>query len=66
MKPERVWGKTPAGGDYAEFFYIDADGNLTDGKNAVKCMIHECTKDGKLIQETISLREGYNGSKEAS
>lgn len=52
MKSKRVNEKTPNGGDYSEIFYFDKDGNSVDQKNAVKCLIRECSKDGKLIKET--------------
>lgn len=52
MKRKRVNEKTPNGGDYSEIFYFDKDGNSVDQENAAKCLIRECSKDGKLIKET--------------
>ena len=49
----RIPGPTSAGGDYSEIFYFDADGNITDKDNAVRCVIRECTADGTLLQETF-------------
>ena len=42
-------------GDYSEVFYFDAEGNLTDEKNAVGCVIRECQKDGTLLRETYGI-----------
>nr|DAQ63738.1 MAG TPA: MORN repeat variant [Caudoviricetes sp.] len=39
---ERVYGKTPSGGDYSEICYI--------GNN--RMVIRECKEDGTLIAET--------------
>lgn len=39
---ERVYGKTPSGGDYSEICYIDDK----------RTVIRECKEDGALIAET--------------
>lgn len=39
---ERVYGKTPSGGDYSEICYIDDK----------RMVIRECKEDGTLIAET--------------
>ena len=39
---ERVYGKTPSGGDYSEICYIDNN----------RTVIRECKEDGTLIAET--------------
>lgn len=39
---ERVYGKTPSGGDYSEICYIDNN----------QMVIRECKEDGTLIAET--------------
>lgn len=39
---ERVYGKTPSGGDYSEICYIDDK----------RMVIRECKEDGALIAET--------------
>lgn len=49
------YGKTPNGGEYTKAFYLDAEGKPTNEENAAKIMIHEYTKDGKLILETLAL-----------
>lgn len=41
--------------DYSEVFYFDAEGNPTDEKNAVRCVIRECQKDGTLLRETYGI-----------
>lgn len=48
----KVNGRTPHGGDYSEIYYFDTDGNVVDETEAVRCVIRECTKQGKLIAET--------------
>lgn len=53
-------GKTPNGGEYAKAFYLDAEGKPTSEENAARIVIHEYTKDGKLILETVSLKEFHN------
>lgn len=52
MKRERIDGETPNGGDYAEIWYFDADGENVDENEAVKCVIRECLDDGTLVHET--------------
>lgn len=48
----KIKGKTPNGGAYSEIYYLDKDGNVVDESKAVRCVIRECAKDGKLIHET--------------
>ena len=51
--PEVVRGKTPNGGDYSEFWYLDKNGNPAESvKTATQFRILEMTDDGKLIQTT--------------
>lgn len=47
---ERINEKTPNGGDYSEIFYFDIDGNAVDETAAVRCVIRECSKDGRFLQ----------------
>lgn len=42
---------TPSGGDYSEIYYFDSDGNPADEKEASRCVIRECKKNGDLINE---------------
>ena len=39
---ERIYEKTPSGGDYSEMCYIDN----------TRMVIRECKKDGTLVSET--------------
>jgi len=55
MATEKIFGKTPNGGDYSEAFYIDDRGNSVEPDKATKIIIHEYTKDGALIRETVCL-----------
>lgn len=52
MKYQKIEEKTPSGGDYSEIYYFDDDNNPIDEKQASKCVIRECKKDGELISET--------------
>lgn len=52
MKYQKIEEKTPGGGDYSEIYYFDDDNNLVDEKQATKCVIRECRKNGELINET--------------
>lgn len=55
---ERVWHRTPAGGDYSEFIMFDGNGNtVKDRADAVRCVIRECLADGTLLQETWGIME---------
>lgn len=51
-KYQKVKGKTPNGGDYSEIHFFDADGNPTDEKTAVRCVVRECKENGDLVFET--------------
>lgn len=51
MKYQKIEEKTPNGGDYSEIYYFDDDNNLIDEKQATKCVIRECKKDGELVNE---------------
>ena len=42
LAKERIYEKTPSGGDYSEMCYIDN----------TRMVIRECKKDGTLIAET--------------
>ena len=55
MTYERTDEPTPNGGDYSEIYYFDEAGNSCDSKEATRCIIRECMKDGTLIQETYGL-----------
>ncbi|MBR4458765.1 MAG: hypothetical protein IKS31_07400 [Clostridia bacterium] len=55
MVSEKRIGRTPAGGDYSEVFYMDMKHNLVDKEKAEIAMIHECKNDGTLICETICM-----------
>lgn len=52
MKYQKIEEKTPSGGDYSEIYYFDDDNNPIDEKQASKCVIRECKKDGELVNET--------------
>lgn len=43
--------KTPSGGTYSEIYFFDDDGNPADEKDATRCVIRECGKDGTLLNE---------------
>ena len=49
---ERHNGATPNGGVYSELWYFNKDGNVVDEKEAVRCVIRECDKEGNTIAET--------------
>ena len=52
MKYQKIEEKTPSGGDYSEIYYFDDDNNPIDKKQASKCVIRVCKKDGELVNET--------------
>lgn len=52
MKYQRINEPTPNGGDYSEIYYLDEKNNNVDEKQATKCVIRECKKDGELVNET--------------
>ena len=54
---ERVYGKTPNGGDYAEAHYFDDNFKYVVKENAVNIIIRECKEDGTLIMETRAVNE---------
>jgi hypothetical protein len=57
--PERVNEKTPNGGDYSEFYYLDKDGNLADTiKDAKTFRILEKTNNGDTVFETYGILQG--------
>lgn len=50
---ERINGRTPSGGDYAELYYFDENGNIVEDKEkAVRGMIRECKENGELVCTT--------------
>lgn len=49
---EKVYGETPAGGDYSEIYYFDENWNSCDKSVAVRFKIRECRNDGQLVMET--------------
>lgn len=53
MKKERHNGKTPAGGDYSEVYYMNDKGESVEKSEATRGIIRECKKDGTLITETF-------------
>ena len=59
---QRIDEKTLAGGDYSIAFFMDENGNPVDKSVAVRCHIHEYTKDGRLIMTTY----GYPGDRDGS
>ena len=62
MKHQRIQGKTPAGGDYSEVWYMNNNGDIVEKDFATQCMIRECLNDGTLISSTrvkIEREEGY-------
>jgi len=46
---EKVLGKTPCGGDYAEIFYYDNDNIMCEANVATRCIIYERKRNGKII-----------------
>ena len=50
---KRIEGSTPSGGDYAELYFMDADGNPVDEKDATCGEIVELTNDGKMLMSTV-------------
>ena len=48
---ERREGATPNGGVYSELWYLDKNGNVVDEKEAVRCVIRECDREGNTIAE---------------
>ena len=49
---ERYYELTPAGGDYSEIIYFNDDMEKVDSSIATKCVIRECSSDGKILMET--------------
>ena len=49
---KRIDGKTPFGGDYAEFHFLDAENNEVDEGKETSIVIRECKADGTLVKET--------------
>lgn len=49
---KRIDGKTPSGGDYAEFYFLDEEHNEVDEGKETTIVICECKADGTLIKET--------------
>ena len=47
------WGPTPNGGDLSIGFFYDKDHIPCRKEDAVEIHIHEYTKDGRFIQETL-------------
>lgn len=43
--------KTPNGGAYSVIYFFDDEGNSVDEKEATRCVIRECDKDGNLLNE---------------
>ena len=52
MKPNRVYGPTPSGGDYSEIVFFNDDGDVVEEKDATCCVIRECKDDGSIVNET--------------
>ena len=61
---ETVYTKTPGGGDYYTIFFMESDGRPTSRDKACQAHIHEYTKDGRWIQETIMLMNGWSPGKD--
>ncbi len=53
---KRIDGKTPSGGDYAEFHFLDEEHNEVDEGKETTVVIRECKADGTLVNETIAKR----------
>ena len=49
----RIYERTPHGGDYSEMIFLDDKNNIVPEKEATKCVIRECKKDGTLVYETF-------------
>ncbi len=56
--------KTPCGGAYAKIFYCDSTGAPTTPDKACQLLIHEYSKDGRLLHETIAFANGWHPGKE--
>ena len=48
----KVDGKTPAGGDYCIWTYMNDKGEVVDQKEATRCRIEEFKEDGTRLQTT--------------
>ena len=46
-----IKGETPNGGAYSEIYFLDDEGDPTDEKKAVQCVIRECAENGDLVNE---------------
>lgn len=57
--PEVVMEKTPNGGDYSEFWYLNKNGDVAKTKEeATKFIILEKTNSGELVQTTYGYLDG--------
>lgn len=61
---ERIETKTPSGGDFYEFYPMDKNRNSCSKEDAEIIMVRELTKDGKLLKETIMVRDKKNTNNE--
>lgn len=58
--PEIVREKTPNGGDYSEFWYLDEHGEVAESmRTATQFRILEKTNDGNIIQTTYGLLDRH-------
>jgi hypothetical protein len=54
--PEVVYEKTPNGGDYSEFWYLDKTGEVAENMDtATQFKILEKRTDGSLVQTTYGM-----------
>ena len=51
-KNNRIYGSTPAGGDYSELFYMNKKHEYVEPEEAEIGVIRECKEDGTLVGET--------------
>lgn len=57
---KRIDGKTPFGGDYAEFHFLDAENNEVDEGEETSIVIRECKADGNIPREqSVFLLQKY-------
>lgn len=50
---EVIYGKTPLGADYREFYYFTDDMFPCEKEQATRAIVRECKEGGALINEEI-------------
>lgn len=46
---EKIMGRTPSGGHYAEIFYYNDENVMCEANEASYCLIYERKRNGKII-----------------